>query len=91
VRPCPDASFDLGLDALALSRLSLSTTLRVAGRFFAKDSHPHSKHAVLLHDQPEMLIEATGEEQPFQVDGDALGRRDKIRLTSVPGALRVIV
>ena len=90
VRPCPDASFDLGLDALALSRLSLSTTLRVAARFFAKDSHPHSKHAVLLHDQPEMLIEALGGDQPFQVDGDALGRREKIRLTSVPGAIRVI-
>jgi diacylglycerol kinase family enzyme len=90
VRPCPDASFDLGLDALALSRLSLPTTLRVASRFFAKDPHPHSKHAVLLHDQPEMLIEAIGGELPFQVDGDALGRRGKIRLTSVPSALRVI-
>ena len=90
VRPCPDASFDLGLDALALSRLSLPTTLRVASRFFAKDPHPHSKHAVLLHDQPEMLIEALDDELPFQVDGDALGRRGKIRLTSVPSALRVI-
>lgn len=90
VRPCPDASFDLGLDALALSRLSLPTTLRVASRFFAKDPHPHSKHAVLLHDQPEMLIEAINDELPFQVDGDALGRRGKIRLTSVPSALRVI-
>jgi diacylglycerol kinase family enzyme len=91
VRPCPDASFDLGLDTLALSRLSLPTTLRVAARFFAKDPHPHSKHALLLHDQPEMVVESIGEPQPFQVDGDALGRRDKIRLTSVPGALRVIV
>jgi diacylglycerol kinase family enzyme len=90
VRPCPDASFDLGLDAFALSRLSLPTTLRVASRFFAKDPHPHSKHAVLLHDQPEMLIEAIDDELPFQVDGDALGRRGKIRLTSVPNALRVI-
>ncbi len=90
MRPCPDASFDLGLDALALSRLSLPTTLRVAGRFFAKDPHPRSKQAVLLHDQPEMIIEAIDEELPFQVDGDALGRRAKIHLTSVPSALRVI-
>jgi diacylglycerol kinase family enzyme len=90
VRPCPDASFDLGLDVLALSRLSLPTTLRVAARFFAKDSHPRSKNAVLLHDQPEMLIEAIGEPQPFQVDGDALGRLDRVQLTSVPNALRVI-
>ncbi len=90
VRPCPDASFDLGLDALALSRLALATTLRVAARFFAKDSHPHSKHALLLHDQPELLIESTSGPQPFQVDGDALGRLESVRLTSVPGALRVI-
>ena len=69
-----------------------SSTLRAAGRFFAKDSHPHSKHALLLHDQPELIIEAIGEPLPFQVDGDALGRaREASRLTSVPGALRVIV
>jgi diacylglycerol kinase family enzyme len=90
VRPCPDATFDLGLDVLALSRLSTATTLRAAGRFFAKDSHPHSKNSLLLHDQPELIIEATGEALPFQVDGDALGERKKLVLTSVPAALRVI-
>jgi diacylglycerol kinase family enzyme len=90
VRPCPDASFDLGLDVLAMARLSLPTTLRIASRFFAKDSHPTSKNAVLLHDQSEMTIEAIGEPQPFQVDGDALGRLESVRLTSVPNALRVV-
>jgi diacylglycerol kinase family enzyme len=90
VRPCPDASFDLGLDVLALSRMSTASTLRAAGRFFAKDSHPRSKNALLLHDQAEMIIEATGEPLPFQVDGDALGERQKLEVTSVPGALRVI-
>jgi diacylglycerol kinase family enzyme len=90
VRPCPDASFDLGLDVLALSRLSTITTLRTAGRFFAKDSHPRSKSALLLHDQSEVLVESTGEPLPFQVDGDALGERQSVRMTSAPGALRVI-
>ncbi len=90
VRPCPDANFDLGLDVLALSRMSTLSTLRAAGRFFAEDSHPHSKHALLLHDQSELVIESTGEPLPFQVDGDALGHRDKLELTSVPAALRVI-
>jgi diacylglycerol kinase family enzyme len=90
VRPCPDASFDLGLDVLSLSRLSTTSTLRAAGRFFAKDPHPRSKNALLLHDQAEIIIEATGEPLPFQVDGDALGEREKLVLTSVPAALRVI-
>ena len=90
VRPCPDASFDLGLDVLALSRLSTLTTLRTAAHFFAKDPHPRSKNALLLHDQSELLIESMGEPLPFQVDGDALGHREKVLMTSVPGALRVI-
>jgi diacylglycerol kinase family enzyme len=90
VRPAPDASFDLGLDVLALTRLTTASTLRMAARFFAKDPHPRSKHALLLHDQAEMVIEAIGEPQPFQVDGDALGSRDKLVLSSVPAALRVI-
>jgi diacylglycerol kinase family enzyme len=90
VRPCPDASFDLGLDVLALARMSTLATLRAAGRFFAADSHPHSKNALLLHDQSELIVESTGEPLPFQVDGDALGPREKLVLTSVPNALRVI-
>jgi diacylglycerol kinase family enzyme len=90
VRPCPDASFDLGLDVFALTRMSTASTLRAAARFFAKDPHPHSKHALLVHDQPDIVIEATEEPLPFQVDGDALGDREKLVLTSVPAALRVI-
>ncbi len=90
VRPCPDASFDLGLDVLALTRMSTTSTLRAAARFFAKDPHPHSKHALLVHDQPEFVVEATDQPLPFQVDGDALGDREKLVLTSVPSALRVI-
>ncbi len=90
VRPCPDASFDLGLDVLALTRMSTGATLRTAAHFFAKDPHPRSKNALLLHDQSEILLEATGEPLAFQVDGDALGHRDKLLMTSVPSALRVI-
>ncbi len=90
VRPCPDASLDLGLDVLALTRMSTATTLRAAAHFFAKDPHPRSKNALLLHDQSEIVLEATGEPLAFQVDGDALGHRDKVLMTSVPNALRVI-
>jgi diacylglycerol kinase family enzyme len=90
VRPCPQACFDLGLDVLALSRLSTAATLRASSRFFAKEPGPRGKSTFLLHDQSELTIEAIGDALPFQVDGDALGLRPRVHLTSVPSALRVI-
>lgn len=91
VRPCPDASFDLGLDVLALPRLSTAAALRATRRFFAKDPHPRGKNALLVHDQHEMTVEVTGEPLPFQADGEVLGARHMVHFTSVPSALRVIV
>jgi diacylglycerol kinase family enzyme len=91
VRPCPEASFDLGLDVLALVRMSTAATLRASSRFFAKDPRPRGTSAFLLHDQAEVTVEAIGDPLPFQVDGEALGPRTKVHLTSVPSALRVIV
>jgi diacylglycerol kinase family enzyme len=91
VRVAPEASFDLGLDVLALTRLSTPAVLRAAGRFFREDPQPRGKVPILLHDQPELTLEAIDGELPFQVDGDALPHRSKVHLTSVPNALRVVV
>jgi diacylglycerol kinase family enzyme len=91
VRPTPDASFDEGLDVMALPKMSTVATLRAAARFFAEDPHPHGGKALLLHDQSELVLEAIGEPLPFQVDGDALGSRESVRFVSVPRALRVVV
>jgi diacylglycerol kinase family enzyme len=90
VRACPDASFDLGLDVLALTRLGTASVLRTASRFFAEDPHPRGKAPLLLHDQAELTVEALEGTLPFQVDGDAVGERSKVRLTAVPNALRVV-
>ena len=89
VRPCPEASFDLGIDVLALPRLSTITALRASSRFLVSDPAPSSK-ALLLHDQPEITVTALHEPLPFQVDGDALGERSSVTIRSVPAALRVI-
>jgi diacylglycerol kinase family enzyme len=91
VRVAPDASFELGLDVLALTRLSTPAVLRAAGSFFREDPHPRGHTPILLHDQPELTIEAIDGALPFQVDGDALPHRSKVHLTSVPNALRVVV
>jgi diacylglycerol kinase family enzyme len=91
VRVAPDASFELGLDVLALTRLSTPAVLRAAGSFFREDPRPRGHTPILLHDQPELTIEAIDGELPFQVDGDALPHRSKVHLISVPNALRVVV
>jgi diacylglycerol kinase family enzyme len=42
-----------------------------------------------LHDVSEFSLVAE-RPQAFQLDGDYLGEREKVRFTSVPAALRVI-
>jgi diacylglycerol kinase family enzyme len=89
VRPCPEASFETGIDVLALPKLSTATALRVSSRFLQPDPEPSSS-ALLLHDQPEVTIAALRGPLPFQVDGDALGDREQVTISAVASALRVI-
>ena len=42
-----------------------------------------------LHDLDEFTL-VSARPQAFQLDGDYLGERQKVRFTSVPAALRVI-
>lgn len=90
VVPCPEASFDTGLDLMAMRRLGLFTTLRAARRLMTGTA-PRGRAVSLLHDEAVFTITATEGSQPFQVDGDALGERESVTFRSVPGALRVIV
>ena len=50
---------------------------------------PWGKHVTRLHDQGEFTVVAS-RPQPFQLDGDYLGERQKVHFVSVPEALRVI-
>jgi diacylglycerol kinase family enzyme len=90
VRPCPDASFDTGLDVMGLTTTRTVSTLRTLSHILSKDGRPHGKHVVSLHDVPEMTLEATMP-LPFQVDGDLVGDRSRVHLVSVPSALDVMV
>ncbi len=88
----PGASFDLGLDLMALRGLRVPGTTRTAWQLLfgrGTGDGPHGRHVLRLHDQPEFTVRA-GEPTAFQVDGDYLGERDKTRFVSVPAALRVI-
>jgi diacylglycerol kinase family enzyme len=92
---CADASFDLGLDLLGMRGLRVPSTGRAlvhllfpGGRPGAP-AGPHGKRVLRLHDVTEFTLRAT-EPIAFQLDGDYLGERYKVRFASAPAALRVI-
>ena len=89
VRPCPEASFELGLDLFGLSSLPVVPTLRHLRQILADDPRPRGKRVVRVHDADELLLTAT-HPVPFQVDGDDLGDADAVRLTAVPDAVDVV-
>jgi len=89
VSPNPDASFDLGLDLIGLRQLAVASTTRTVTQILSPRTDPHGRQVVRLHDVHEFTLVA-GRPEAFQLDGDYLGERQKVRFTSVPQALRVI-
>ncbi|MET0423058.1 MAG: diacylglycerol kinase family protein [Actinoplanes sp.] len=89
INPNPGASFDRGLDVMALRRLAVTSTTRTFAQLASRKGDPHGKQVLHLHDQAEFTVVAA-RPQPFQLDGDYLGERQKVHFVSVPDALRVI-
>lgn len=89
IDPNPDASFDLGLDVLALRALRVPGAARTFGQMLAGRGAPRGRQVVRWHDLGELTLR-TAAPQPFQLDGDYLGERDKVQLTAVPRAVRVL-
>jgi len=89
VHPNPDASFDLGLDVLALRVLRIPSTMRTVAQILATEGDPRGRQVLRHHDLAEFTV-TSGTPQAFQLDGDYLGEREKVRFAAVPDALRVI-
>ena len=87
--PNPEASFDLGLDVMAFRQLGVASTTRTVTQLLSRTPDPHGRQVLRLHDMSEFTLVAS-RPQAFQLDGDYLGEREKVRFTSVPAALRVI-
>jgi diacylglycerol kinase family enzyme len=87
---CPDASFDKGLDLVALRDLSAVATSRFIFQVLVRGGHhgPTGKHVLRRHDLAEFALRASVP-VAFQLDGEYLGTREKVQFTSVPEALRV--
>jgi diacylglycerol kinase family enzyme len=90
LRPTPEAGFDNGLGLYARRRMSTAGVVFSMARL--SGSHPHvgRRGAHLRHDLPALVLRAD-EPMPVQVDGDYLGLRDKVEITSVAAALNVLV
>ena len=90
VVPTPRASFDTGLDLLALRRLGTIGTLRVIRRMLvAAASPPRGRAVVARHDLATFRLVA---DRPLalQVDGEYVGARDSVDFLAVPKALHVV-
>lgn len=90
VDPCPEASFDTGLDLFALRGMPVSAMLRHVTDLVVVGRPPHGKDVLVLHDQDTLTFHA---ENPIdlQVDGDHLGRVNEAEFRAVPRALRVVI
>lgn len=88
--PSPEASFDTGLDVLALRRLRTAGTVRTVAQTLSASPDPRGRDVVRLRDLDELELVAS-RPTAFEVDGDYLGERRSVRLRSVPSALNVVL
>jgi diacylglycerol kinase family enzyme len=89
LRPTPGVSFDTGLALYARRRMGALGVLWSMARFSGDRPKVGDRGAHVVHDVNHMTIMAD-EPLPFQVDGDALDRREKVTFRSVPNALRIV-
>lgn len=90
VDPFPGASFDLGLDLLALQQVGLRRTLRLARQSLSsRDRPPTGAGVVHRHDLASFTVSADAP-VAFQVDGDFVGQRTSVTFEAVPKALQVV-
>jgi diacylglycerol kinase family enzyme len=89
IDPNPEASFDRGLDVLALRTVRMASALRLITRMVGGRALPAGRQVVRWHDLPALSLSAP-HPLPFQLDGDYLGERSEVRLRACPAALRVL-
>lgn len=89
MRVTPDASFDHGLDLMAIDRVRTPTLLAIVRGVFSGGAHVGGRHVHLWHDEPGFVLRAP-EPLPLMVDGDYAGEHRQVTFTSVPKAMAVL-
>jgi diacylglycerol kinase family enzyme len=90
VNPCPEASFDTGIDLVGLRRLRTVSTLRHVRQLVQPGSRLRGRDVVGRHDLAECTLRAA-RPTALQLDGEAVGERDAVHLEAHPEALSVVV
>ena len=90
INPCPDASFDTGLDVFSLRRLKVPTALAAAGRLLRGRGSWDARGAMVTwHDETGFLVEAS-RPVALQIDGEGQGDVTRVVFTAHPEALTVV-
>jgi hypothetical protein len=90
IDPCPQASFDSGLDVFAMRRLRLVSTMRAARRMLAHSTAGSTKDSIMVSHDLQAFTITCSRPMPMQVDGESTPEVTEAEFVSVPGALRVI-
>jgi diacylglycerol kinase family enzyme len=89
LRPTPEVTFESGLAVYARRRMGVVGAVYGLARMSGNRPKVGTFGAHVVHDLEHITVIAD-EPLPFQVDGDALETREKVRFRSVPNALRVV-
>lgn len=90
MRLTPGVRFDDGLDVLAVRAASTAHVLRLVGRVFAGARHQRDPAVRLFRELDGLTVRAPAP-RPFQVDGDAAGMTDSLKIVRCPHTLRILV
>jgi diacylglycerol kinase family enzyme len=85
----PDASFEGGLDLIAMRRMGLARTLWAASGMLTETGLRDTRSSRIYPNLSEFRLVAA-EPMHVQVDGDYLGERESATFRAIPNALRVI-
>ena len=89
VNPCPEASFDTGLDVFAMRRMRVPTALIAARRMLTSTTGGSARGGIVnWHDQAGFTLTAQRPVE-FQIDGEGIGTITEAVFASHPAALRV--
>ena len=87
IRPTPGASFDGGIDMMAVTSGSAAAVFRAA-QVLVSGKTPRGQTILHLHDQETIVLESV-EVLPLQADGEAIGFAKRLQITSLPRALEI--
>ena len=85
----PRANFDSGLSLYGRLKMNPISLVRGVADLLASERTPGGRAVVVEDDLAELVLSAP-QPQPFEVDGDYLGERERIHFRTVPGALSII-